>query len=79
VREFAETHKIKYVSGRAPRAIMYFSDIRFPDFIEKQIKNAGFVSPTPIQCAGSIGSSFSEPRFELFGVQGGRFCCRGTL
>jgi len=56
IQEYRQNAEMKVVgnsSGEAVnRPVETFVEANFPDYILKELANAGFVSPTPIQCQG---------------------------
>jgi len=67
VAKFRHENEIVIVKGEqdAPNPIMRWEDGNFPDYVMKEIRNAGFPAPTPIQ---SQGFSISLQGHDFVGI-----------
>ena len=52
IRDFYKRHEIKVTGTGVPKPITSFAEANFPSYLYKEIIEAGFKEPTPIQCQG---------------------------
>jgi len=52
VETFRKQHNITVDSSKCPKPVSSFISASFPEYVLQEVKQAGFVSPTPIQCQG---------------------------
>ena len=52
VREFREKNQVSVLVRDAPKPVIAFEEAGFPEYMVRSLYEAGFKTPTPIQCQG---------------------------